>query len=248
MKKLALIKLGGSILEDQGAISSTIGQLNFLLRNRIFKNIIIITGGGSYANFIRYIDTKLDLEDDLAHWEAIISMDKNAEDLHQKFPSTLLCENLSDLYNLIDKKSTKSNLIIFKPFNYLYESDILPHSWMITSDSIALHFSYKFQLEKCFLIKNIDGIIHINGNTIPNLTVKEFKTLKETNKFADIGENNNLLKKKTTPIDPYSLKLIERYGIPCIILNGTSSQQRIKQYFNKNSNQISTTIFPTKKN
>ena len=39
------------------------------------------------------------------------------------------------------------------------------------------------------------------------------------------------LKDKTKPIDPYLFTLIERYKIPCIILNGANPEPRIFNYF-----------------
>jgi len=245
MRKTALVKIGGAILENKGAITSTISQLTELLNKmKVFRNIIIVPGGGSYANLIRYIDKRLNISDDLAHWEAILCMDKNAEALHQQFPSTLLCEEFSELSEKIKGIAKDSQVVIFKPFNYLYETDRLPHSWKVTSDSIALHIAFELALEKCFLIKNIDGIIDREGKVIKQLTVKNFKSLKDSKNLADIGKNGYKQKQQSTPIDSYCLKLIERYKIPIVILNGTSSHPRITQFFNMSENQ-STTLYPT---
>jgi hypothetical protein len=245
MRKTALVKIGGSILKNKEAITSTISQLT-ALQNKMkgFRNIIIIPGGGSYANLIRYIDKRLKIGDIMAHWEAILCMDKNAEDLHKQFPSTLLCEEFSELSEKIKENVKDSQLIIFKPFKYLYETDRLPHSWKVTSDSIALHIAFELALEKCFLIKNVDGIIDREGKVIKSLTVKNFKSLKESKNLADIGKNAYKQKQQSTPIDSYCLKLIERYKIPIVILNGTPGHPRITQFFNVSESQ-STTLYPT---
>lgn len=240
------MKIGGSILENPTAVSSTIAQLDDLLHKRkSFKSIVIITGGGSLANFVRYIDNELNIRDDLAHWEAILSMDKNAEILHQQFPSTSILENYSTLMEKMNEKSSNPQLLIFKTFNYLYEKDPLPHSWNITSDSIALHITFQLGLKMCHLIKDVDGILNNQGNIIEELSVNEFRKLRESNKLAKTGSDATDLKEQSVPIDSYSLELIEEYGIPCVILNGGSSKRRIFQYFTKNK-ALYTILNPTK--
>jgi aspartokinase-like uncharacterized kinase len=240
-----LVKIGGSVLENPSTISSTISQLNKLLyKQKRFKNIIIIPGGGSLANFIRYIDKKLDIGDDLAHWEAILSMDKNADILHRQFSSTILLEHISNLNDRVKKRAGNPQLIVFKPFHFLYEDDTLAHSWNITSDSIAVYIAFKLGLKECYLIKDIDGIIDKEGNVIPEVTVEELRALKQENELADIGISRKSLKEESTPIDYYCLKLLEQHEISCILLNGASSTPRIIQYFTKNRTQ-STTITPT---
>lgn len=241
-----LVKIGGSILENQNAISSTILQLDKLLhKGKRCKNFIIITGGGSFANFVRYIDNKLNIGNDLAHWEAILSMDLNAEGLHKQFPSTSICDNFSGLTKKMNENSSKHHLLIFKTFNYLYKKDILPHSWNITSDSIALHIAFQLGLKKCYLIKDVDGIINVKGDIIKELSVDEFRMLKESKKLAEVDSNAENLKEQSIPIDSYSLKLIDEYGIPCVILNGSPSKQRILQYFTNNQT-LYTSLNPTK--
>ncbi|GAI77890.1 unnamed protein product, partial [marine sediment metagenome] len=52
--KNIIVKIGGKILENSESIESTISQLKGILhRNSLISKIIIIPGGGSYANFIR---------------------------------------------------------------------------------------------------------------------------------------------------------------------------------------------------
>ena len=67
----ALFKIGGKVLGNQSNLESTMTQLSQLYEQGILLKIIIIPGGGSYANFIRLLEDKLNFGDDLAHWPFI---------------------------------------------------------------------------------------------------------------------------------------------------------------------------------
>jgi len=228
--KNIIVKIGGKILEDSESIESTISQLKGILhRNSLISKIIIIPGGGSYANFIRKIDIVLNIGDNLAHWMAILAMDYNGIELNKKFSDI---EKISDFEQLekVLSEDNKNRIFIFGPFEYLYNNDPLPHSWEVTSDSITLYIASKLKLKECFLIKNIDGIF-IKGQkeAIQEISIRDYERLKRENKFAEFTNNSNNFK-KSQPIDPYLLELIDKFKIPCIILNGTKTN-RILDYF-----------------
>ncbi len=232
-KKIILVKLGGMILEDIQNLNFTISQLKtFIERDQNINNVVIIPGGGTIANFIRFMDKKLDIGGDLAHWEAILAMNWNGYQIHKNFPSLPLISQFSELRNCLNLKTDKKFPIIFLPFDYLRTNDILPHHWNVTSDSIAIYIAKKLELNECFLIKNIDGIYDNNNQLIKEISVEKFLELTNSNKLAIIEDNSNKLK-QSTPIDIYSLKLIDKYKISCIILNGFYLKSRILEYFSK---------------
>ncbi|MFX1394040.1 MAG: hypothetical protein ACFFAH_10740 [Promethearchaeota archaeon] len=229
-----IVKIGGKILEDPEDLGSTISQLKHLLDKNSVQKIIIITGGGSYANFIRVIDQKLNIGNDLAHWMAVYAMNHNGKLLSEKYSFIKLFDDFTELQLSTELFS------IFLPFNYLYKFDELPHSWDVTSDSIILYFTHKLELNKCFLIKDIDGIINNDNQVIREITVDSYKNLKETNKLLDVQKAGESIK-KSQPVDSYSIELIEKYKISCIILNGKAEKHTILDYFNKSENK--TTIY-----
>jgi len=232
-----LVKIGGKILENQNDLFFTINQLRTLvLKKKILNKVIIITGGGSYANFIRLIDKKLNIGDDLAHWEAILAMDWNSIKLHTHFPEIPLFLQLSELSDYLKKNSKERQMLIFQSFSFLYKEDVLPHSWKVTSDSIAIHIASKLGLEKCFLIKDIDGILDNNNKLIKELTIKQYREFKKAKKIAEIPSKFQNFKKET-PIDSYSLKLLKKNKMQFIILNGSQPNSRIIQYFTLHSNR-----------
>jgi len=238
--KVALFKIGGSILEDFENLSSTISQLHRLFEKNIIQKIIIIPGGGTFANFIRKIYSELKFTDELAHWMAIISMNYNVIEISKKIPKLKVFEDINQLKE-IDKAFS-----IFLPYRFLKENDRLPHNWQVTSDSIALFLSKTLELEECFLIKDVDGVFSKKNQIIKEISTVEFRKLKEFGKLLEDKNTINELKNQSRPIDPYSLDLIEKWNISCIILNGLSKTQKITDFFDtskSNHKRIYTRIF-----
>ncbi len=220
-----ICKLGGKILEDLENIHSTISQITQLIVRNIMTRIILIPGGGSYANFVREMYDSLDLNEDLAHWMGIISMDHNGRDLKKKFPELTLIDDFNKLGEF-----TKG-ISIFLPFKFLRKTDELPHKWDVTSDSITLYLAKMMKLEKCFLIKNVDGIYNESMKIIRKITTQEVEALKKAGNLAKTTNNLNRLKMCSEPIDNYLTYLIELYNIPCYIINGNANTRRILDFF-----------------
>ncbi|MFX1495875.1 MAG: hypothetical protein ACFFBZ_16445 [Promethearchaeota archaeon] len=223
--KTALFKIGGKILEDFENLNSTISQLEQLYDENLIDKIVLIPGGGSFANFIRKIYNELKFTEEIAHWMGIISMNYNGLELNKKFPNLEVIENYSRL------KKNHRFFCIFLPYEFIKENDKLPHSWDVTSDSISLFISKYLGLNECFLIKDVDGILNNKNQVIKEITASKFEDMKETGKLAEVISNNEGLKEKTTPIDPYTTTLIDRYKISCILLNGSKNTMRILNYF-----------------
>ncbi|MGV9172074.1 MAG: hypothetical protein ACOC44_05575 [Promethearchaeia archaeon] len=223
MNRVILAKVSGKIIEDKEQSKDLIDQCKKIVYNHQYLDtIILIPGGGNTANLIRYIDHKLDVGDELVHWMAILAMDFNADQIHRKFSSVILIENLQELKKTIEEK--KRGIYLFKPFSFLYNEDFLPHSWDITSDSIALSISHRLNLSTCFLIKNVEGIfLGKPRKIIKKISADKLKKLKENGKLADLKYKKTPFK-KSQPVDNYLPLYVKKFGIDCIIL-------KIKQNF-----------------
>ena len=234
-KDIILVKLGGAIIEHENNLTSSINQFQTLIfKKNIIKKVIIIPGGGNYANFIRYIDKKSHLGDDLAHWEAILAMNWNAFNIHNKIRNTNLISEFSSLQKTLNANSESGEIIIFQPFAYLKYKDELPHRWTITSDSIALYIANKCSLNICYLIKDVDGIFDKNFELIKTITTQELRKLKQHNLLANLNETDENIK-LSKPIDQYSLELIDKYQLECVFLNGSGDKNNILKYFSSSS-------------
>ncbi|MFX1570521.1 MAG: hypothetical protein ACFFCV_19455 [Promethearchaeota archaeon] len=224
-KNTALFKIGGKILDDFDNLSCTLSQLTQLFKEGLFKRIILIPGGGSFANFIRKAYSELKFTEEIAHWMGIISMNYNGLELNKKFPSLQITENFEKL------KENNKMFCIFLPYEYIKDNDRLPHSWDVTSDSISLFIAKELNLEECYFIKDVDGIMDNKNNVIKEISASELRKMKEVGKLAQFKLDTRKIKERSTPIDPYATNLINTYKISCIILNGSQNTVRIINYF-----------------
>jgi aspartokinase-like uncharacterized kinase len=220
----AIFKIGGKIFEKRQELTSTISQLTSLYERNVIQKIILIIGGGSCANFIRQLDQKFHIGNEVSHWMSIYSMDINGKKISRYFPRIKRTKNIEDI------KKAKRLFTVFLPYTFLRRNDILSHSWDITSDSITLYLAFKLNLKVCYLIKDVDGIIDDTNKVIKDISSKEFLRLKDLGRLAKLNSQEKIIK-LSKPIDSYLPRLINKYKINCVILNGSSSNLRILKYF-----------------
>ena len=110
-----VVKIGGSLIDAAGSVLAELSAAKI--------PVLVIPGGGIFADSVRAAE----LDDDAAHWQAISSMNRYGRFLSTfGFPVT---ESLA---------LPKSGISILLPERILRTADPLPHSWDVTSDSIAL--------------------------------------------------------------------------------------------------------------
>ncbi|MFX1255919.1 MAG: hypothetical protein ACFFCZ_30210 [Promethearchaeota archaeon] len=131
---MKLVKIGGSVI----AFPIELRRLCDLL-NKSNANILIVPGGGPFADTVREADSKYGLKPTTAHWMAILGMDQFAFLLSDLLPNA----------QVIDKPQIiKKGLAVLRPAVFLEKSDPLPHSWDVTSDSITAYFAHLLNLNK----------------------------------------------------------------------------------------------------
>jgi aspartokinase-like uncharacterized kinase len=167
-----VIKIGGS-LEEQ------IDQIIAVLRHRSC-HCLIVPGGGRFAETIR----RTGLEGEHAHWMAIAAMEQFG---------WLIASRGVAWGSLLHRPA---DLEVFLPYIPLRESDPLPHSWDVTSDTIAAWVAHLLGLD-LVLLKSVDGIYE-GGDLIERVT--------------GIIE--------TRVVDPSFIPFVLRNGVKTTIMNG----------------------------
>jgi len=142
----AVIKVGGSLLCDRDALSRTISALEAIAASH---TIVVVPGGGPFADAVRAVDERLALSSDDAHWMAILGMDQFAVTLASRIRRAELVHDRGD----IARARTGHTIPVLAPYRWLRESDPLPHSWDVTSDSIAAWFAIEIGARQLVLIK-----------------------------------------------------------------------------------------------
>ncbi|MBN1432666.1 MAG: uridylate kinase [Methanomicrobiaceae archaeon] len=128
-----VVKIGGSLMEHAP-------ELVDILRNSGL-NILIVPGGGLFADSVR----GLDLDDESSHWMAILAMEQYGHYLH------------SLGLPVQDNPVKSGGVYLLLPYKCLREEDPLPHSWDVTSDTIAAWVAEKTG-SPLILLKSTNGI------------------------------------------------------------------------------------------
>jgi aspartokinase-like uncharacterized kinase len=148
---LRVIKLGGSLLAWPG-LKEAFRQWRATLPPA--RDLLLIGGGGA-ADWVRDIDRVHTLGDDAAHRLAIQSMLLNAEIAAQLWPEARWCSELREV-----QATHGPALLLLSPWPALSDDEQrrygspLPHSWEVTSDSIAAWLAVALHADELVLLKS----------------------------------------------------------------------------------------------
>ncbi|HEY2897461.1 MAG TPA: hypothetical protein VGJ12_10015 [Gemmatimonadaceae bacterium] len=142
----AVVKVGGSLLDDNDALSRTLSALEIIAPAHA---LVIVPGGGPFADAVRAVDRRHNLSSDDAHWMAILGMEQFAIALASRIRNAELVHGSAD----ISRAQTRARIPVLAPYRWLRESDPLPHSWDVTSDSIAAWIASEIGAPQLILIK-----------------------------------------------------------------------------------------------
>jgi len=108
-----------------------------------------------------------------------------------------------EVYSLaeIDKVLDQGKIPVLLPYRTLRVYDALPHSWSVTSDSIAVYLGRLLGSELVILSKPIDGIIDKRRGLIRTISCRD------------------LSREKMLVMDKFALELACKYKIKLAILN-----------------------------
>ena len=139
-----IIKLGGSLYNT----TELILWLKALKNLSEHQSIIIVPGGGPFADQVRHAQSNHPFDDKVAHHMAILAM--------KQFGLLLMaletqCQAFHDNDNTVI-----SPLSVWLPDDSLLTKHYLPHSWDISSDSLALYLAQKINASRLVLVKKVN--------------------------------------------------------------------------------------------
>jgi aspartokinase-like uncharacterized kinase len=152
-----VVKVGGSLydLPDLGQ------RLRRWLDDNGIVRVVLVPGGGPLVDGVRKLDRWQNLGEDASHWLALQAMSVNACFLVQVLPGGAILKDLSACEALWREGKTP----ILDAFSFLLADEGkpggLPHSWGVTSDSIAARLAVILGAGRLILLKSTtlpDGI------------------------------------------------------------------------------------------
>jgi 5-(aminomethyl)-3-furanmethanol phosphate kinase len=148
-KPLSVVKLGGSLLELPGVWAKLRKWLDALHGPHI-----LVVGGGAIVEAIREVASLHRLDGELAHNLALKGMELNA------LVANALLTRSERVYAFSDcRRAYRDGLTpIIDPLWFLAKLDNeagpLPHSWDVTSDSVAARVASEFKATHLYLLKS----------------------------------------------------------------------------------------------
>lgn len=141
-----MIKVGGGLLGRAAAFERVAAALGALSGGH---RILVVPGGGPFADAVRELSRGIELGEDTAHWMAILGMDQYAHALAFRIAGARLVEREPDIAAAL----ADGRVPVLAPFRWLRAADPLPHSWDVTSDSIAAWIADAVGARRIVLIK-----------------------------------------------------------------------------------------------
>lgn len=142
----AVIKVGGALLASPDGLATVVAALDRIAPGH---SLLIVPGGGPFANAVRAVDRAHTLNANDAHWMAILGMEQFAILLASRLANAeLVCRR-----GEIARAHARGLLPVLAPYRWLREADPLPHSWDVTSDSLAAWIADQVGARRLILIK-----------------------------------------------------------------------------------------------
>jgi 5-(aminomethyl)-3-furanmethanol phosphate kinase len=141
-----VIKIGGGLLGAPGALEAVCTAVGAMGRR---EAIVVVPGGGPFANTVRELDRGTGFSADTAHWMAILAMDQYAHLLAERIDGAALVEESGAIAGAL----AAGRVVVLAPSRWLRAADPLPHSWDATSDSVAAFVAGALDARRLVLVK-----------------------------------------------------------------------------------------------
>jgi aspartokinase-like uncharacterized kinase len=197
-----VVKIGGSLVAYPEKLKSLCTKLSELSKNH---SLILLPGGGEFADVTRNLDEKFSLSCRVSHQMAILGMDQNGLLLSQLTPQSVTVTKLCEIKRVLDS----GNLPIFLPSTLFFKEDPLENSWDVTSDSIATYLAIRLHASKVLLVTDVDGVYTDNP-----------KIAKEAKLIKSLSATQLLAMNTRTSVDKALPKLLLKTPIDCFVVNG----------------------------
>jgi aspartokinase-like uncharacterized kinase len=197
-----VVKVGGSLALHPEKLRALCAKLSEVSKKH---RLIVVPGGGEFADVVRSLDERFSLSCFASHRMAILGMDQYGLLLSDLTPNSVTVNTLEKIKIILDSW----RLPIFLLSNLLLNEDPLENSWNVTSDAIAVYIAGRLQVPKVLLVTDVDGVYtndpkkHSNAKLIKNLSATEL-----------------LAMNKRTSVDKALPKLLLKLPIDCFVING----------------------------
>lgn len=205
-----VLKIGGS-LGRSNKLADMVPQLSALGPRH---GILVVPGGGVFADAIRNYDRQFGLDRHASHWMAILAMDQYGHLISSLIPNSELVQGLTDAGKVL----ARGRVPVLLPYTLSYQSGALPCSWDVTSDSIAAWVADLAGAQQLILLKCVDGLF--TGDPGRHADVELLETIDLEQLAGCRG------------VDRYLASILSKNGLDMWVING-EHPKRLSQLIEK---------------
>lgn len=140
-----VVKVGGSLGRGDGlpALCRRLGELGSR------HALLLVPGGGIFADAVREYDLLRGLGADAAHWMAVAAMDQFGLVVAELVPDATIVTTAEAARDALSGRGVG----VLLPYRWLTAADPLPHDWEVTSDAIAAWVARTCGARRLVLVK-----------------------------------------------------------------------------------------------
>lgn len=202
MDPIIVVKIGGSLALHPQKLRSLCAKLSETSKKH---RLIVVPGGGEFADTVRNLDKRFSLSPAVAHRMAILGMDQYGLMLSNLIPNSRLATTLNDLQKTMDS----GRLTVFLPSASLVAEDALKNSWDVTSDSITVFIALKLHSARVILATDVDGVFTRDPKKFPEAKLLRKLSAAELLRMGD-----------RTSVDKFLPQLLLQSPMECYVVSG----------------------------
>ncbi|HEX9180301.1 MAG TPA: aspartate kinase, partial [Burkholderiales bacterium] len=140
------MKLGGSLASDPSQLQRWLS----MLATEGAGKVVIVPGGGPYADLVRESQAKLGFSDSTAHRMAILAMEQFALTLVALAPGLTPADSAEGILGVLGQ----GGVPVWLPGIMTIGNPEIPESWDVSSDSLAAWLARRLGAERLVLVKS----------------------------------------------------------------------------------------------
>lgn len=141
-----VVKVGGSLAET-GRLP---GVLSLIAGAK--RPVIVVPGGGQFADKVRDLQNVMQLDDKSAHKLAMLGMHQMAEIYFAKEPRLAPADSVEGIARVL----ASGNVPVWLPFQMCQSDETIPADWSITSDGLAARLAERLGGLPVVLLKSCE--------------------------------------------------------------------------------------------
>jgi aspartokinase-like uncharacterized kinase len=147
-RTICIAKVGGSLYD----LPDLADRLQLWLRHQDSCPTLFVPGGGLLANAVRDFDRVHRLGEEASHWLALAALSVAAAFVARLVPGSVVLPRLPE-----EKDGAGPFVVDPLPFFRADETEAgrFPHSWQVTSDSLAVRVAARARAEELVLLKSV---------------------------------------------------------------------------------------------